>query len=70
MAENTKVKKPNKIATFFRDLKSEFKRISWPTLKQTTKNTGIVIAFIVILGLFVVLVDLGFGKLFELILNK
>ena len=70
MAENTKVKKPSKIATFFRDLKSEFKRISWPTLKQTTKNTGIVIAFIVILGLFVVLVDLGFGKLFELILGK
>ena len=70
MAENQKVKKPNKIATFFRDLKSEFKRISWPTFKQTTKNTGIVIAFIVILGLFVVLVDLGFGKLFELILGK
>ena len=69
MAE-AKVKKPSKIATFFRDLKSEFKRISWPTLKQVTKNTGIVIAFIVILGLFVVLVDLGFGKLFELILNK
>lgn len=70
MAESTKVKKPSKIATFFRDLKSEFKRISWPTFKQTTKNTGIVIAFIVILGLFVVLVDLGFGKLFELILGK
>jgi len=69
MAE-AKVKKPSKIATFFRDLKSEFKRISWPTLKQVTKNTGIVIAFIVILALFVVLVDLGFGKLFELILNK
>lgn len=69
MAENTKVKKPSKIATFFRDLKSEFKRISWPTFKQVLNNTGIVIAFIVILGLFVWLVDLGFTYLYQLIIK-
>lgn len=69
MAENTKVKKPGKIATFFRELKSEFKRISWPTFKQVINNTGIVIAFIVILGLFVALVDLGFTYLYQLIIK-
>lgn len=69
MAENTKVKKPSKIATFFRDLKSEFKRISWPTFKQVLNNTGIVIAFIVILGLFVWLVDLGFTYLYQFIIK-
>ncbi len=69
MAENTKVKKPNKIATFFRELKSEFKRISWPTFKQVINNTGIVIAFIVILGLFVALVDLGFTYLYQFIIK-
>ncbi len=69
MAENTKVKKPGKIATFFRELKSEFKRISWPTFKQVINNTGIVIAFIVILGLFVALVDLGFTYLYQFIIK-
>lgn len=69
MAENTKVKKPSKIATFFRELKSEFKRISWPTFKQVINNTGIVIAFIVILGLFVALVDLGFTYLYQFIIK-
>ena len=69
MAENQKVKKPGKIATFFRDLKSEFKRISWPTFKRVVNNTGIVIAFIVILGLFIWLVDLGFTYLYQLIVK-
>lgn len=68
MAE-TKVKKSGKIATFFRDLKSEFKRITWPTFKQVVNNTGIVIAFIIILGLFIAAVDFLFTYLYQFILK-
>lgn len=68
MAE-AKVKKPSKIATFFRDLKTEFKRISWPSFKQVRNNTGIVIAFIIILGLFIALVDFLFTYLHQFILK-
>ena len=68
MAE-TKVKKPSKIATFFRDLKTEFKRISWPSFKQVRNNTGIVIAFIIILGLFIAVVDFLFTYLYQFILK-
>lgn len=68
MAE-TNVKKPSKIATFFRDLKTEFKRISWPSFKQVRNNTGIVIAFIIILGLFIAVVDFLFTYLYQFILK-
>lgn len=68
MAE-AKVKKPGKIATFFRDLKTEFKRISWPSFKQVVNNTGIVIAFIIILGLFIAAVDFLFTYLYQFILK-
>ncbi len=61
MAENTQAKKSSKIKTYFRELKAEFKRISWPTFKQVRNNTGIVIAFIVILGAFIALVDFIFN---------
>ncbi len=67
MAENTQAKKSGKISTYFRELKAEFKRISWPTFKQVRNNTGIVIAFIVILGAFIALVDFIFNWLISLI---
>ncbi len=65
MAENTK--KSGKIATYFRELKSEFKRISWPSFKQVKNNTGIVIAFIIILGVFIAIVDFIFNWLITLL---
>ncbi len=64
MAEATqKAKKPGKVSTYFRELKAEFKKISWPTFKQVKNNTGIVLAFIILLGVFIALVDLGFTYL-------
>lgn len=58
MAEATK--KTNKVASYFRELKAEFKRISWPSFKQVRNNTGVVLAFIVLLGAFIAVVDLIF----------
>ncbi len=65
MAETTqKAKKgPGKIATYFRELKAEFKRVVWPSFKRVRNNTGVVITFIIVLGVFVALVDLGFTYL-------
>lgn len=67
MAEATKTKKPNRIANYFRELKAEFKRISWPSFKQVRNNTGVVIAFIILLGAFIALVDFVFTYLLSLI---
>ena len=67
MAENTTSKKSSKILTYFRELKAEFKRISWPSFKQVKNNTGVVIAFIVILGAFIALLDFIFNWLISLI---
>ena len=66
MAE-IKTKKSGKISTYFRELKAEFKRISWPTFKQVRNNTGVVIAFIVILGAFIAVVDFLFNWLLSFI---
>ena len=65
MAEATqKAKKgPGKVATCFREMKSEFKKIVWPSFKQVRNNTGVVITFIILLGVFISLIDLGFTYL-------
>ena len=52
---------------FLKDYKGEFKKITWPTPKQTAKNTGIVLAAMVVVGLFVVLLDLAFSQIIGLL---
>lgn len=41
------------IARYFREFKSEIKKIAWPTTQSVFKNTGIVLAAVLIVGLFV-----------------
>ena len=58
-----------RIGRFFKDYKGELKKITWPTPKQTAKNTGIVLAAMVVIGLFVILLDFAFSKVIELLGN-
>lgn len=63
MSEAT-AKKPGffaRIAKFFREVKSEMKKVVWPTWSQTVNNTVIVIAVIIIVGVFLAIVDTLFG---------
>lgn len=65
-------KKPsifNKIAKYFRECKGEIKKISWPTARQTTRNFGVVLAVIVILGLFIFALDQGLYALLNLVMK-
>ena len=45
------------VAKYFRELRSELKKVVWPTPKQVAKNTLIVVASVVIVGVFVCLFD-------------
>ena len=64
MAENTN-KKPSiwsRMGKFFRDCKSEFKKLVWPTKQQLLKNSALVLVSIVVGGLSLALVDFGLNK--------
>ena len=52
---------------FFRELKAEFKRVTWPSKKDIKKSTATVITFCIIFMILIGLMDLGFGRLFKLI---
>lgn len=61
----TKAKKQNRFVKFFKDLKSELKKVVWPTKKQVINNTGVVLAVMIIVGLFLTGVDAGLGFIVE-----
>ena len=53
-------KKPGvfaRISRWLRELKSELKKVQWPSKKQTVNNTGIVIACVGVVGLFIWIFD-------------
>ncbi len=60
MAEATEKKKVSifkRIGKWFRDMKSELKKVQWPTAKQTANNTLIVIVCVIIVGVCIWLFD-------------
>ncbi|MBO4413396.1 MAG: preprotein translocase subunit SecE [Clostridia bacterium] len=52
-----------KISKFFKDLKSELKKIVWFGKEQTAKSTGLVLIALVICSAVISLLDLGFSSL-------
>lgn len=49
-----------KIVTFFKEVRLETKRVNWPTQKQVTQNTIIVIIVSLMIATFLGLVDFVF----------
>lgn len=55
---------------WFKELKSEAKKINWPTFKNVLNNTAIVVSVVVLLGGLIVLVDLGLRSGLGLIIGS
>lgn len=65
MAETTKPKKPSigsRIKKFFKDYRSEFKKLVWPTPKQLLKNSSVVLVTIIVVGACLALVDYALNQ--------
>ena len=62
-------KKKGGIKRWFRELKSEMKKVVWPTKKKVLNNTGIVMTVMAFMGLFLFAVDSGLGYAIKQILK-
>lgn len=61
----SKVKKPSvfaRIGKWFRELKSETKKIVWPNKEQVKNNTAVVLLTILIVGVFIWILDFVFNN--------
>lgn len=67
-----KDKKPmgERIAKWFREIKAEIKKITWPTRKEVVKNTAITIMIVAMLGTFIWVADFGLNSLRDFLLSK
>lgn len=63
-------KKENKVLNYFKEVKSELKKVVWPSFKQVKNNTLIVIACVLIIGAFIWILDAAFGVTLGNIIEK
>lgn len=54
-----KKKRKNRVAKWFREMKSELKKVVWPTPKQVMQQTSIVLVIMVISAIAVYVVDMA-----------
>ena len=70
--KSVKNKKPNvfkRLIKYLASCQGELKKITWPTVSQTTKNFGIVLAVIIVVGLFIFGLDSGLYALLGLVMG-
>ena len=71
-AKDEKKSKPGffkRVAKWFKEMKSELKKVQWPGWKQVAKNTGIVIACVIVVGIFIWVFDALANAVVQALLN-
>jgi len=53
--------------TKIKDTGAELKKVRWPTLRKAIKQTGVVLAVVLIFGIVIFLIDMGLGQLYRLL---
>ena len=56
-AKKTAVKEPGRIRTFINGVRSEMKRVTWPTRLDVIRWSGVVVAALIFFGLYVFVLD-------------
>jgi len=54
---SSKAKKKNKLFSYLREAKEELEKVAWPTQKQTTRYTIVVIVISAIIALYFGIID-------------
>ena len=58
-----------KVREFFHDVLVEFRRVSWPTRREVTGSTSVVIVMVVVLSAFLAVVDHALTWIVRLVLR-
>lgn len=68
-AKKDKKDKPNRVVRWLKELKGELKKVTWPSGKDTLKNVGVVIACVIVVGIFIWVFDFIARQVVEALLR-
>lgn len=68
--QKEKVKLSKRIGRFFKEIRTEMKKVIWPTRQQLINHTLVVFTACLVVGIVVWVADAGLGLLFQVIFGK
>ena len=57
-------------AGYIREVRAELRKVSWPTWEDLRKSTGVIIIFVIVVGLIIGIMDFVFSKLLIDVLGR
>jgi preprotein translocase subunit SecE len=54
---------------FFREVRVELKKVTWPSRKETIASTSVVLVTVILVAFFLGIVDLGLSRLIKIFLD-
>ena len=54
---------------FFREVRVELKKVTWPSRKETLASTSVVLITVILVAFFLGIVDLGLSRLIKIFLD-
>ncbi len=54
---------------FFREVRVELKKVTWPTRKETIASTSVVLVTVFLVAFYLGIVDLGLSRLIKIFLE-
>jgi preprotein translocase subunit SecE len=58
-----------KVSQFFREVRVEMKKVTWPSRKETLASTSVVLITVILMAFFLGIVDLGLSRLIKIFLD-
>ena len=68
-SNGAKLSIPRRFVNFFKDYKSEIKKVVWPSRQTVVRNTIIVLVMCLIVGAYIAILDFGLANLIGLVLG-
>lgn len=63
------VNQPNPVAKYFREVRGELKKVTWPTPRESRRLTAIVLAVSVAFAIFLWFWDFVFSRVVQQLIN-
>ena len=58
-----------KIKQFFREVRVELKKVTWPSRKETVASTSVVLVLVILVSVYLGLIDVILSRTLNLMLN-
>lgn len=70
-AQETAIQQPaaSKVKRFFRDVKAELKKVTWPNKREIIAHTGVVFVTVVVIATLIWAIDAVFAKALQLLIK-